>query len=77
MQAVLGALRLVRFKACSEEVDAALKPDGMKSVVHLIPDMLRAGLPMLIYEGTFSDLPEDKPKQTASSPSNITAYKTL
>ena len=41
----------MRFKACSDEVGEALGPDGMKSVVHLIPDMLQAGLPILIYEG--------------------------
>ena len=47
----MGALKSIRFKACSEVVDAALGPDMMKSVVRLIPDILQAGLPILIYEG--------------------------
>ena len=51
VQAVLGASKPLRFKACSGEVEAALKPDRMKSVVHLVPDLLQAGLPILIYEG--------------------------
>ena len=51
LQAVLGASKPLRFKACSGEVEAALKPDRMKSVVHLVPDLLQASLPILIYEG--------------------------
>ena len=50
----MGALKTIKFQACSDEVGAALMPDMMKSMAPLIPDMLRAGLPMLIYEGSLT-----------------------
>ena len=40
----------VKFEECSEEVGNALGPDVMKSVKHLIPDIL-ASLPLLLYQG--------------------------
>ena len=48
---MLGAAKAHSFRACSEEVATALKPDRMKSVAGLVVDLLHAGLRMLIYEG--------------------------
>jgi vitellogenic carboxypeptidase-like protein len=39
-----------KFEACSAEVADAMGPDVMKSVKHLIPDIL-AHIPMLLYQG--------------------------
>lgn len=39
-----------KFEGCSSKVAAALGPDVMKSVKHLIPDLLSA-LPVLLYQG--------------------------
>jgi vitellogenic carboxypeptidase-like protein len=38
------------FEACSAEVADAMGPDVMKSIKHLIPDIL-AHIPMLLYQG--------------------------
>lgn len=38
------------FVACSDEVAHAMGPDVMKSVKHLIPDIL-AHIPLLLYQG--------------------------
>jgi hypothetical protein len=40
----------VQFDSCSEQVGAALGRDVMKSVKHLIPDLLDA-LPLLLFQG--------------------------
>lgn len=39
------------YESCSNKVGEALGPDVMKSVKHLIPDIL-AALPLLLYQGT-------------------------
>jgi vitellogenic carboxypeptidase-like protein len=49
-QEALGVPEHVSFEECSEEVGDALGPDVMKSVKHLIPDIL-ASLPLLLYQG--------------------------
>ncbi|CAL8469775.1 g9317 [Coccomyxa elongata] len=46
----LGVPKHVVYKSCSDKVGDALGPDVMKSVKHLIPDILVA-LPMLLYQG--------------------------
>ena len=38
------------FEACSATVADAMEPDVMKSIKHLIPDIL-AHVPMLLYQG--------------------------
>ncbi len=38
------------FEACSATVADAMGPDVMKSIKHLIPDIL-AHVPMLLYQG--------------------------
>lgn len=38
------------YESCSDKVGNALGPDVMKSVKHLIPDIL-AALPLLLYQG--------------------------
>ena len=43
----------VRFLECSDKVGAALGPDVLKSVKHLVPDIL-ASLPLLLYQGKAS-----------------------
>ena len=40
----------VHFLECSDAVGAALGPDVLKSVKHLVPDIL-ASLPLLLYQG--------------------------
>ena len=49
-QEALGVPGHVMFEECSGEVGDALGPDVMKSVKHLIPDVL-ASLPLLLYQG--------------------------
>lgn len=48
----LRADRNTTFVGCDPEVARALAPDVMKSVKHLIPDLL-AHLPVLLYQGQF------------------------
>lgn len=40
----------VHYVACSEAVADALGPDVMRSVRHLVPDLL-AAYPLLLYQG--------------------------
>lgn len=49
-QEALGVPKHIVYESCSEKVGNALGPDVMKSVKHLIPDIL-AALPMLLYQG--------------------------
>ncbi|BDA47762.1 probable serine carboxypeptidase CPVL [Coccomyxa sp. Obi] len=46
----LGVPKHIVYESCSDKVGDALGPDVMKSVKHLIPDIL-AALPMLLYQG--------------------------
>ena len=50
VQEALGVPEHVTFQECSAEVGDALGPDVMKSVKHLVPDIL-ASLPLLLYQG--------------------------
>ncbi|KAK9907324.1 hypothetical protein WJX75_001489 [Coccomyxa subellipsoidea] len=47
---VLGVPKDIVYESCSNKVGEALGPDVMKSVKHLIPDIL-AALPLLLYQG--------------------------
>ncbi|KAL4420440.1 hypothetical protein ABPG75_010096 [Micractinium tetrahymenae] len=47
----LGADPAITFESCSAAVGDALGPDVMRSVKHLVPDLLAAGLPLLLYQG--------------------------
>jgi hypothetical protein len=51
VQEVLGVPKDIVYESCSNKVGEALGPDVMKSVKHLIPDIL-AALPLLLYQGT-------------------------
>ena len=51
MQAALKVKPNTTFVGCSDKVASALGPDVMKSVKHLMPDLL-AWLPILLYQGT-------------------------
>ena len=44
------------FVGCSPVVDRILAPDVMKSVKHLVPDLL-ANLPVLLYQGGLTPPP--------------------
>ena len=61
-QEVLGVPEDVHFLECSDKVGAALGPDVLKSVKHLVPDIL-ASLPLLLYQGRASF-----PSKVQSSP---------
>ena len=50
LQEALQVRPNIKFEGCSSKVAAALGPDVMKSVKHLIPDLLSA-LPILLYQG--------------------------
>ena len=50
VQEALGVAPGLRFESCSDEVGEALGPDVMKTVKHLVPDLL-AAYPMLLYQG--------------------------
>ncbi len=52
----LGADPSVTFESCSDAVGEALGPDVMLSVKHLVPDLLAAGLPLLLYQGGYMSL---------------------
>lgn len=49
-QEALGAANLT-FVSCSAEVERILGPDIMRSVAHLVPDILEH-LPILLYQGS-------------------------
>lgn len=49
-QEALGVPKDIVYESCSDKVADALGPDVMKSVKHLIPDIL-AALPLLLYQG--------------------------
>ncbi len=51
-QEILGVPKDIVYESCSDKVGDALGPDVMKSVKHLIPDIL-AALPLLLYQGRF------------------------
>ncbi len=53
LQEALGVPSDIVYESCSEKVGDALGPDVMKSVKHLIPDIL-ASLPLLLYQGKTS-----------------------
>ncbi|KAK9864784.1 hypothetical protein WJX84_011664 [Apatococcus fuscideae] len=48
----LGAAKHIRFESCSDHIGAILGPDVMKSVLYLLPDVLRS-VPLLLYQGQF------------------------
>lgn len=50
LQEALQVKPNTKFEGCSSKVAAALGPDIMRSVKHLIPDLLSA-LPVLLYQG--------------------------
>lgn len=50
MQEHLGAEKDIEFVSCSDKVGRVLGADVMKSVKHLIPDLL-ANYPVLLYQG--------------------------
>ena len=50
LQAALNVKPNTTFVGCSDKVASALGPDVMKSVKHLMPDLL-AWLPILLYQG--------------------------
>lgn len=47
----LGVDPSVAFESCSAAVGDALGPDVMRSVARLVPDLLAARLPLLLYQG--------------------------
>lgn len=50
LQAALGVPEDVEFVSCSDEVAVAMGPDVMRSVLHLVPDVVEA-MPVLLYQG--------------------------
>lgn len=52
VKAALGVPEDITFESCSSAVGAALGEDVMKSIAHLVPDVLRE-LPLLLYQGQF------------------------
>ncbi len=59
-QEALGVPKHIVYESCSDKVGDALGPDVMKSVKHLIPDIL-AALPMLLYQGKILQMQISRP----------------
>lgn len=49
-QAALGVAEDVDFTSCSAQVAESMGPDVMRSVLHLLPDIVEA-MPVLLYQG--------------------------
>lgn len=50
VQDALGVPQEVEFVSCSNKVGEAMGPDVMRSVLHLLPDVVEA-MPLLLYQG--------------------------